>query len=254
MTVAGQRIVFVHGNPETEAIWAPLLAALAADAVTCLSPPGFGAPVPAGFGCTVLEYRDWLVTQLEALGEPVHLVGHDWGGGHVVNVAMSRPDLLLSWASDSVGLFHPGYVWHRLAQQWQQLGEGASRADELFSPDAGERADVYAARGIDASIARRMAEAQGEQMGRAILALYRSARQPVMSDLGGRLAQAAARPGLCLIPTEDDFVGTTAQRHEAAGTAGARTQVLDGRGHWWMVEDPAGAADVLQDFWHALPS
>jgi hypothetical protein len=25
-----------------------------------LSPPGFGAPIPDGFGCTVGEYRDWL--------------------------------------------------------------------------------------------------------------------------------------------------------------------------------------------------
>ena len=40
-------IAFVHGVPETTAIWQPLVAALAArgaEDVTLLSPPGFGAP------------------------------------------------------------------------------------------------------------------------------------------------------------------------------------------------------------------
>ena len=112
--------VFVHGNPETAAVWGPLLAELDRDDVVCLSPPGFGAPLSDGFGATVAEYRDWLVGQVEALGEPVHLVGHDWGGGHVVNLAMTRPDLLLSWTTDIIGVFDPDYVWHPLAQVWQR--------------------------------------------------------------------------------------------------------------------------------------
>jgi pimeloyl-ACP methyl ester carboxylesterase len=35
-------------------------------------------------------YRDWLIARLEAFRHPVDLVGHDWGGGHVLNVAMAR--------------------------------------------------------------------------------------------------------------------------------------------------------------------
>jgi pimeloyl-ACP methyl ester carboxylesterase len=45
--------VFVHGNPETAAVWRPLLAVLDREDVMCLSPPGFGAPLPSGFGATV---------------------------------------------------------------------------------------------------------------------------------------------------------------------------------------------------------
>ncbi|GHG22291.1 alpha/beta fold hydrolase [Amycolatopsis sp. A24] len=56
--------VFVHGNPETAAVWDPLLAELARPDVVCLSPPGFGAPLPAGFGATHADYRDWLVGKL----------------------------------------------------------------------------------------------------------------------------------------------------------------------------------------------
>ena len=39
-------VVLVHGNPETEAIWNPLVDALD---VVRVSPPGFGAPLPDDF-------------------------------------------------------------------------------------------------------------------------------------------------------------------------------------------------------------
>src|ERR687888_1143769 len=97
-------IAMVHGNPETDAIWGPLVERLGRDDIVLLSPPGFGAPVPDGWGATVEEYRAWLVGELERIGEPVDLVGHDWGGGHVVNVAMTRPDLLRSWVTDVIGI------------------------------------------------------------------------------------------------------------------------------------------------------
>jgi pimeloyl-ACP methyl ester carboxylesterase len=56
---------------------------------------------------TVEEYRQWLIGELEALGSPVDLVGHDWGGVHAVLVAMTRPDELgrkLSAAAQRPGL------------------------------------------------------------------------------------------------------------------------------------------------------
>jgi pimeloyl-ACP methyl ester carboxylesterase len=100
-------VVLVHGNPETSAVWDPLIAALGRDDVVCLSPPGFGAPLPDGWNATVEDYRDWLISELAAMEAPVDLVGHDWGGGHVVTVAMERPDLLRTWCTDVVGVFDP---------------------------------------------------------------------------------------------------------------------------------------------------
>ena len=115
--------VLVHGNPETPALWDPLAGSLQRDVVR-LAPPGFGAPLPADFGATMPEYRDWLVGELERIGEPVDLVGHDWGGAHVVNVAMARPELLRSWVSDAIGVFEVDYVWHVLVQVWHHPGVG----------------------------------------------------------------------------------------------------------------------------------
>jgi pimeloyl-ACP methyl ester carboxylesterase len=245
-------IVFVHGNPETDAIWGPLVDALERDDVVRLSPPGFGAPLNDGFPATYLAYRDWLETQLSGVDEPIDLVGHDWGGGHVVNVVMHRPELVRSWASDAVGLFDPEYVVHDLAQVWQTPGEGEQLVDTMLGGTVEDRAERMAALGIPMDIATPIAAAQGPEMGRAILLLYRSARQPAMAEAGRALQNAAARPGLSLLATQDPYIGSDDLRRRAADRAGARTEVLEGLGHWWMVQDPARGAAALTGFWEKL--
>nr|WP_090343434.1 alpha/beta hydrolase [Mycolicibacterium malmesburyense]CRL74414.1 alpha/beta hydrolase fold protein [Mycolicibacterium malmesburyense] len=242
-------VVLVHGNPETDAIWGPLVDALGRDDVVRLSPPGFGAALPDNFAATYLDYRDWLERELERLGEPVDLVGHDWGGGHVVNVAMHRPELLRTWASDVVGLFDVDYVWHDLAQVWQTTGAGEELNETMMGGTVDERAARMAELGLPPDIARSLAEAQGPEMGRAILALYRSAAQPAVSEAARELGTAASRPGLSILATEDPYVGTEEMRRRAAERAGARTEVLEGLGHWWMVQDPVRGAAVLMRFW-----
>lgn len=246
-------VVFVHGNPETEAVWGPLVDALGTDDVVCLSPPGFGAPLPEGFGATMLEYRDWLIAELEKFEAPVDLVGHDWGGGHVVNVAMHRPDLLRSWASDIVGVFDPDYVWHDLAQIWQQPGAGEELVDSMMGGTPADRTARMVDLGISAEVASELADGQGAEMGRAILLLYRDAAQPTLAEAGRNLEAARARPGLEVRATEDHFVGTEEMIRRAAERAGARIEVLDGLGHWWMVQDPKRGAAALRRFWDSLP-
>jgi pimeloyl-ACP methyl ester carboxylesterase len=245
-------VVLVHGNPETDAIWGPLIDALGRDDVVRLSPPGFGAPLPDDFGATYLDYRDWLENELASFNDPVDLVGHDWGGGHVVNVVMHRPELVRTWASDVVGLFDPDYVWHDLAQVWQTPDEGEKLVDELLGGTVQDRAERMATFGIPLDIATTIAPAQGPAMGRAILSLYRSANQPAMAEVGRALENAAVRPGLSLLATEDPYIGSDVTRRRAAHRAGARTEVLEGLGHWWMLQDPARGADALTRFWETL--
>jgi pimeloyl-ACP methyl ester carboxylesterase len=242
-------LVLVHGNPEIDAIWDPLVAALDREAIR-LSPPGFGAPLPAGFEPSPEAYRAWLVGELEAIGEPVDLVGHDWGGGHVGNVAMTRPDLLRTWASDALAVFHPDYVWHELAQMWQREPDGEEWIRMLLSATPDQRAQSYASRGMAAHIALLVGAAFSQTMGDAILRLYRAARQPVMAELGRGLGRAAERPGLVLLAAKDEMVGTDEQRREVAAIAGAQVTVVAG-GHWWLTEPAASAeaAAALRALW-----
>jgi pimeloyl-ACP methyl ester carboxylesterase len=245
-------IVLVHGNPETDAIWGPLVEALGRTDVVRLSPPGFGAPLPDDFPATFLAYRDWLEGELENIDDPVDLVGHDWGGGHVVNVVMHRPELVRSWASDIVGVFDPDYVWHDMAQVWQTPGDGEQLVDAMMSGTVADRAAQMVPLGIPSDVATTVAAGQGADMARAILLLYRSARQPATAEAGRALENAAARPGLSLLATEDTYVGSAAIRHRAAERAGAHTEVLEGLGHWWMLQDPARGAAALTRFWATL--
>ena len=239
-------VVLVHGNPETPAVWAPLVEAWGRDDVVCLNLPGFGCDRPDGFGATKEEYLAWLAGELEAMDEPVHLVGHDWGGGLVGRLAMVRPDLVATWASDALGLFHPRYVWHHAAQVWQTPGEGEALIAAMLDIPLAERSAGFVALGIPEPTATELAEAADAVMGECILALYRSATQPAMVEWGADAALAAVRPGLFLHATEDPYVGKGRGVLDTAASMGAEVAELEGLGHWWMLEDPARSAAVLE--------
>jgi pimeloyl-ACP methyl ester carboxylesterase len=240
--------VFVHGNPETTFVWSDLVPELnrrGVDDIVLLSPPGFGAPVPDGFGGTRIDHRDWLIGEIEQLGEPVDLVGHDWGAIHTYSVAAERPDLLRTWSADCAGLVHPDYEWHPAAQVWQTEGAGEASIAEIAALTGEQIAATF---GVPTRLAPNMAEHLDATMGDAILRVYRSAVQPVMRDLGDQLAAADRRPALLIHATADAFVPPEMVFDVAART-GAEIMTLEGLGHWWMFEDPELAADGFVAFW-----
>ena len=103
--------------------------------------------------------------------------------------------------------------------------------------------------GMPGPAAREIANGQRPEMAKAMLALYRSTAQPVLAEIGKDLSAATARPGLAIIATEDDAVGSLEQKHRGAKRAGAQVHVLEGLGHWWMLQDPAQGARMLSAFW-----
>ena len=95
--------------------------------------------------------------------QPIDLVGHDWGGGHVHAPRRDRPDLIRSWVTDIAGCADPEYVWHDMAQVWQTPGAG----DEAVAAMAGMPVDDL----IAAYVAVGMSEASaglggGREVGR----------------------------------------------------------------------------------------
>ena len=245
-------LVLVHGNPETDAIWDELREHLQREDVVALSPPGFGAPVPDGFGATSDEYVAWLAGELERLDGPVDLVGHDWGGGHVCRLVAARPDLVRSWATDIAGCFDPAYVWHERAQVWQTPGAGEEAVAQQLAVPLERRTAFFQGLGMSRQAAERCARAFNEDMGRCILSLYRSATQPKMAQWGADLTPLRSRPGLAIIPTEDHYTGGETLAGRTAERAGAQVAVLSGLGHWWMCQDPRRGADVLRTFLSGL--
>jgi pimeloyl-ACP methyl ester carboxylesterase len=244
-------LVLVHGVPETSAVWDHLRAELTRDDVVTPLLPGFGCARPAGFGATKEEYAAWLVSELEPLAVqgPVDLVGHDWGGGFVVRVVSTRPDLVRSWVSDAAGIGDVDFEWHAVAKIWQTPDEGEQFFEQQLSVPPEERGPVYEMFGLPPDRAVDLAGWVDPVMAGCILDLYRSAVH-VGTEWGPDFKDIP-RPGLVLIPTEDLFLpsdgaATSARRAKAA------VQQLEGIGHWWMLQDPVLGARVLESFWSSL--
>jgi pimeloyl-ACP methyl ester carboxylesterase len=250
--MTGMTVVFVHGVPETGAVWHGVRAHLDGDTIA-VDLPGFGTPRPAGFGATKDEYARWLADALRRLDRPIDLVGHDWGAGFVLRVATAHDVPVRSWALDVGTVFHPDYVWHDLAQVWQTRGAGEewTAASAAAGPDA--RAGSLRAAGVPEAGAVTLAAAYDATMGGCILDLYRSALPNPYADWGAALDRPAPAPGLVLQPTADPY-DDPVRSGEVAARLGARTERLDGLGHWWMLQDPERAAAALRSFWEALGS
>lgn len=241
-------IIFVHGVPETAAIWDKVRKAVGRESVA-LSLPGFGCPRPDGFGATKEEYVDWLLRELATVEGPIDLVGHDWGAAFVYRVATAHGDKVRSWAADVGNLGHPDYVWHDIAKIWQTPGEGEAFVEAQNSTPTDQRAPLYEAMGVPHDDAMEMAGASDSTMGGCILALYRSALPNPHADWGPWAPTTA--PGLVLHPTDDPF-GDEKLASDVADALGARFERIEGAGHFWPYQAPEKAAALLESFWSAV--
>jgi pimeloyl-ACP methyl ester carboxylesterase len=234
--------VFVHGVPDTSVMWDPVLAQLdRADAVK-IRLPGFGAPVPAGFGCTMDEYAGVVTNELVELGEPVDLVGHDWGAMITQRVVSTRPELVRTWFMSAGGVTDT-FTWHDLAQQWQtpEVGE---QVMELMTPEAVELVMRDAGHPDPAGMAARL----DDTMKDAVLRLYRSAVN-VRDDWAP--GPPLERPGVLVWGRDDPFA--TPERAQRLGEVlGAPVHTIDGQ-HWAIFEHPDQTARELHALWSSAP-
>ncbi|MHB8466159.1 MAG: alpha/beta fold hydrolase [Acidimicrobiales bacterium] len=244
--------VFVHGVPETPAVWSALRTHLSRDDVVALQLPGFGCARPDGFGATKEDYAAWLVGELERISPegPIDLVGHDWGGGFVVRLVSTRPDLVRSWVSDAAGIGDVNFEWHDFAKIWQTPGAGEEFFETQLAQPSDQQGGVFEMFGVPPERAAEMGSWADRTMADCILALYRSAVD-VGREWGPEFRDVPA-PGLVLIPSDDPFLSADGAR-VSARLAGASVGELDGVGHWWMLQDPARGAAVLEEFWASLP-
>jgi pimeloyl-ACP methyl ester carboxylesterase len=244
-------IVFVHGVPDTAALWRPLIAALglAQSQYRALALPGFAAPLPVGFSASKDAYADWLIEQIQVAaadaGQPVHLVGHDWGALLSLRAAALRPDFIASWCVTNA-VIDPDYRGHQTARAWATpvLGElvmhGMRNAARL---EAG-----LVAGGMPAELARAEVAHIDKSMRQSILKLYRSAAGLRFSgDWIDALDQLPKR-GQLFWGEHDPYVDlSVAQRF--ARRHGTPLHVARGAGHWACHERANEFAGVLKALW-----
>lgn len=240
-------IVFVHGVPDTPALWEPLIAALGLKPGEWLAPalPGFGRAVPAGFTCTKDAYADWLIAELEKLNGPVHLVGHDWGALLVLRAASLRPDLVSSWSVTNA-VIDPEYRGHQNARIWATpiLGE----LSMLAIRNKARIETALVAGGMPTALAKQEVPHIDKTMRQSILKLYRSAdglrfKGPWVDDLA-----KLPRRGLVFWGEADAFVQlSVAERF--ARKWDIPLHIARGAGHWACYERAAEFASLLRTHW-----
>jgi pimeloyl-ACP methyl ester carboxylesterase len=234
---------FVHGVPDTSSVWDDVVARLDRTDVIRPDLPGFADPLPADFVPTKEAYADWLTAQVAKVGEPVDLVGHDWGSLLAVRVATTRPDLVRTLTFGG-GPVDETYVWHDVAQLWQtpEVGE---QVMEGFTPEL--LSEALAGIGLTPEQAAATASRVTDDMKAAILVLYRSAVD-VGAQWGPALDGGFDRPALSLWGGDDvyaqpEFGGRMAER------LGGRSVVFAGCHHWWPLGRPDEVAAELQVHW-----
>jgi len=238
--------VFVHGVPDTASMWTPLLAELGRGDVLTPGLPGFGTPRPDGFGATKQDYAAWLTAQLEAVGEPVDLVAHDWGALLSQRVASTRPDLIRSLACGS-GPLDREYTWHAMAQAWQTPEVGEQIVDGMVAMSRDDLAAGLVAGGSPPSLAPEQAAHVDRTMADCILALYRSA-VTVGDEWQDAVDAMPHRPAVVFHGADDPFLDTGVARRIAA-RLGGELVVFPDCGHWWPSERAAEVAAVLTRLW-----
>jgi len=240
-------IVFVHGVPDTPHLWKPLVAALGLQPSDYRAPalPGFGTPLPKGFACTKDAYADFIIGEIERLGQKVHLVGHDWGALISLRVASLRPDLIRTWCVTNA-VIDPEYRGHRTARMWATPLLGEFVMLNMRNKPRLEAALVEG--GMPADLAKEEVPLIDKTMRQSILKLYRSAiglrfSGPWVTDLA-RLPS----PGQLFWGETDPFVDlSVAERFSKAHNV--PLHVERGAGHWACAERAEQFAAVLKALW-----
>jgi pimeloyl-ACP methyl ester carboxylesterase len=232
---------FVHGVPDTAMLWDDLRRHLDRSDVIAPNLPGFAAPLPAGFDATQDAYVRWLIEQVEAVGKPVDMVGHDWGASLVQRLVSVRPDVVRTWACGS-GAVDTEYVWHDTAKIWQTPGEG-EKLMEAFTLET--LTAVLSQYGLDAEYARAVASKVDDTMKDCILKLYRSA---VNRSKDWTPLAAPVPPGLVMVGADDSNVPPLFGQRLADRT-GAKFVSFEDCSHWWPHQRAKEAAGLLNQFW-----
>lgn len=247
--------LFLHGVPDTPAIWTPLFDALdASDPARAPrhapALPGFEAPPPAGFPATKEAYTDWLIGELETLHHAhgkVDIVGHDWGATLTLRAACLRPDLIRSWTISNAAIDET-YQGHVIARLWNTplIGEMM-----MAVTPAGQLEKGFIDAGVPAAIAAKEAAAwRAKHMRQCILKLYRSSnglrfKGPWVDDL-----EKLPPKGLLIWGDADPYMPVdVGQRF--ANRWGAQFVRLPEAQHWAIAEQPEATAEVLTNFWRS---
>ena len=244
-----EAVVFVHGNPGPADDWRDLLTR-AGELGRAIAPdmPGYGhAGKPKHFSYPVDGYAGHLAALLDQLGiTRAHIVAHDFGGPWALAWAARHPRALASATLINTGVLID-YRWHHYARIWRTpvLGEvvqaTASRPGFRLLP--GRENPRLTRDQID----RIYDASRSWATKRAVLKLYRATPADSLAGLAAVL-RPLDRPALVIWGTKDAYLPREQAERQRRTFPSAQIELLEGHGHWVMLEDPGRVASLVIPF------
>ncbi|MEO8845563.1 MAG: alpha/beta fold hydrolase [Kofleriaceae bacterium] len=237
----GAPAIFLHGNPDTHAVWNTTIAAL--PHLRCLAPdlPGFGkSSAPVDHDLSLEAQGAFVLGIADALElERVHVVVHDIGGNYGLAFASLHPQRVASLTIFNT-IWSPNYRWHFWGRVWRTRGLGEVAMKLTIRPLFINQIR----RGSPAMPRDYAVHAYGEltpATRRHVLRYYRAMSPAEWQGWDTKL-RAAKLPTQVIWGDQDPFIPAT-----FADGFGVPARHLP-HGHWLMVEDPELAAGAIADF------
>jgi pimeloyl-ACP methyl ester carboxylesterase len=233
--------IWVHGNPTDSQDWLPFLAATEGPAIAP-DLPGFGRserPSRGAFEGSVGAHARLLADAFAELApDGYRLVVHDWGVVALV-AALARPEAVRRLVVINAVPLSATYRWHFVARVWRRRGIGEAFARPRSRLLTGQLLRLARAgrRPLPPDYVDRMLEHWDEGMGRAILALYRSADPDVLGAAGEQLGGIRC-PALVLWGDSDPYIGAEDGRSFARALPNAEFALVEKAGHWPWIDRP----------------
>ncbi|HZP28345.1 MAG TPA: alpha/beta fold hydrolase [Acidimicrobiia bacterium] len=233
----GLPVVLVHGINMDRHVWDALAARLGTDRETmAIDLRGHGDSVMAG-PFDAGAYADDVLAVMDAAGiERAHLVGTSFGGAVTATVAARVPERVASVTAIGSAVSVAGAV---------DIEGGIAAMAELGPPAffRGFMAQASFAPGTDPQLVEE-AVAAATRPERGLELIADVVRTAFSADAGDAVAAVKA-PALVLTGEHDQTCPIPAGEVLAAAL-GTELQVLAGRGHMAVVEDPDGVAAVVR--------
>lgn len=244
---AGAPTLFLHGNPDSSAMWSEVITRLRAR-LHCFAPdlPGYGrSAYIANFDTSLENMARWvdeLVTQIN-VAEPLNLVMHDFGAHFGLAWAIRHPERVRRMVIFNTNFFSD-YVWHPLARILRTpiLGELGLA---LFNEAQYKKQLQNDAPNVPADYIHRVMEMYGADARKMTLRLYRASDSKKFIGWEDDLLTLTQRvPTLVLWGDRDPYVSP----HWAERFGAQRVEHFATASHWLALEMPQAMADQLASF------
>jgi pimeloyl-ACP methyl ester carboxylesterase len=228
----GKPLLFVHGSGADHTLWGYQFQALKRHySIAALDLNGHGRS-PRREGDGLKTYTEDVLAVIEALEEPVFLVGHSLGGAVALNVALESPESLRA-----IGLVGTGAKLRVHPQILSLIDEDFIKAVELilswaFAPNPSS--EIYQ-------------RAQGQMVQNGPEILKRDLSTCDRFDVMDRLHEMAV-PALIICGRDDELTPIKYSEYLRDNLPEARLEIIEGAGHMVMLERPDELNSILARF------